>query len=56
MADITMCNGKNCPLRKKCYRYTATPGNPQSYFIVEPYNFNKCDQFVDNKFIHKWKK
>ena len=23
MADITKCEGKNCKLKKDCYRYTA---------------------------------
>lgn len=45
MADITMCNGGNCPNKLTCYRFTATP-NPywQSYFVGYP--DNKID---DNK-------
>jgi len=25
MADIGKCSGQGCPLKEKCYRYTATP-------------------------------
>ena len=45
MADITMCNGKNCPLRKKCYRYTATPGHWQSYFTETPIKNGECEYY-----------
>lgn len=24
MADITKCKGKGCPIKKTCYRFTAT--------------------------------
>lgn len=32
MADITMCVGTGCPLRDKCYRYTATPNEHRQSF------------------------
>lgn len=32
MADITMCTGTGCPLREKCYRYTATPNEYRQSF------------------------
>lgn len=37
MADITMCDGKGCQLKEKCWRYLA-PVNPyrQSYFMHTP--------------------
>lgn len=38
MSDITKCTGIDCPLREKCYRYTAPEGNWQSYFSEIPYN------------------
>lgn len=45
MADITKCKGDGCPVKDKCYRYTA-PTNPyaQSYFLNPPYNkeTNSC--------------
>lgn len=48
MPDITMCANKNCPLKDKCYRFTATP-DPlwQSYADFKPVN-GKCEDFWDN--------
>ena len=55
MADITMCNDKQCPLKDKCYRFTA-PANPyrQSYFYnlketTKDGGTDKCPHFWDNK-------
>ena len=31
MADITKCKGIDCPIRDKCYRFTAPDGRWQSY-------------------------
>ena len=45
MPDITMCSGKDCPLKESCYRYTAKPSEfRQSYFSIPPYNYHlrKC--------------
>ena len=50
MPDITMCQGKDCPLKETCYRYTATPSEyRQSYFVNPPYNKeeNKCDYHME---------
>lgn len=50
MVDITMCSGHGCPLKDKCYRYTATK-NPlwQSYFMEPPYKHGElCGEFWDN--------
>ena len=39
MADITKCEGKYCPLKETCYRFTAKDNEyGQSYFIETPYN------------------
>ncbi len=46
MCDITMCLGKECPLRDKCFRYRAFPDGLQSYFITSPYENGECDRFV----------
>lgn len=48
MLDIAMCLNKNCPLRMKCYRFTAviTPGR-QLFMDFKPVN-SKCDGFWDN--------
>jgi len=32
-----MCKGENCPLKKNCYRYRATPNDKQSW-MAAPYN------------------
>lgn len=46
MPDISMCKDFTCPLRKKCYRYTAIPNEVQCYAI---FNYNMgCDYFWDN--------
>lgn len=49
MPDITMCVNKKCPLRMKCYRFTAVP-TPyvQSFAYFKPVN-GKCNGFRDNK-------
>jgi len=47
MADIQMCSGNNCPLKRNCKRFTANVGMWQYYFNVLPYNFKTkiCDKF-----------
>ena len=48
MPDITMCKGKDCPLKETCYRYTAEADMYyQSYFGDEPCNKKKkeCDRY-----------
>ena len=42
MADITKCEGKGCPLKETCYRFTAVDSKfMQSYFTETPYNKEK---------------
>ena len=51
MADITMCDNKNCTLRHECYRFTA-PVNEyrQSYFAKTPkQKEGLCKEFWNNK-------
>lgn len=52
MPDITMCKGRDCPLRESCYRYTATPSEyRQSYFVTDPIELrddDDCDYWIDN--------
>jgi predicted RNA-binding Zn-ribbon protein involved in translation (DUF1610 family) len=48
MADFTLCQNKNCPSKKDCYRYQCTP-NPiyQSYSLfVYNEEAGKCEDFV----------
>lgn len=54
MADITMCNVTDCPVKEKCHRFTAD-ANPyrQSWFTEPPFEIYdngggikmKCDMF-----------
>lgn len=48
MADITMCEGVDCPKKDNCYRHKAI-ANPyrQSYFIVIPFDkeTKECEYF-----------
>jgi hypothetical protein len=58
MSDITACSGISktnapCPIKDKCYRYTAPKSDYQSWFVEVPgkitevdgkYVFN-CDMF-----------
>ena len=46
MPDITMCNGEDCPLKKKCYRYMALPEKLQPYFCESPIEGDKCSSFM----------
>lgn len=53
MPDITMCEGKTCPLKDHCYRHKAKASEYQSYFIKEPYKIKnnkfKCNYlWTDN--------
>ncbi len=37
MPDITMCEGTNCPVKEKCFRFTAKPSKyHQTYFADVP--------------------
>ena len=51
MPDICMCDGKDCPLREKCYRHLSEKNTEigQTYFLNAPYNpkTNHCDHFID---------
>jgi len=55
MPDITMCSGKGCPLKEKCYRFTAKPSDyRQAYFLNPPVEKDgedkaHCSHFWDNK-------
>ena len=37
MADISMCPGTDCPVKEKCYRFTAPKSEfMQSWFVETP--------------------
>ena len=35
MPDISMCRGVGCPIKEKCWRYTAPPSMRQSMSSLE---------------------
>jgi hypothetical protein len=46
MADITMCFGRECPLKPTCHRYTATPSEyAQAYLGEPPFTFTDGEVF-----------
>jgi hypothetical protein len=45
MPDITLCPGTNCPHKEKCHRFTAKPGDYQSYFMESPIKDGKCEYY-----------
>lgn len=47
MPDISCCNNENCPLKIKCYRFTAPRSHWQSFCDFQPTN-GKCEDFWDN--------
>ena len=50
MADITMCKGGKCELKKQCYRFTAKPDDYQAYFVGLPYldMVDKNGEIIEN--------
>lgn len=50
MPDISKCENEECPLKEKCYRYTAIPSpDLQAYGWFKPDEDGKCNGFWDNK-------
>lgn len=48
MPDITMCDGKGCPIRNHCYRHRARPTpNWQSWFAKAPWDGKDCVEAID---------
>jgi hypothetical protein len=45
MSDITKCHGIGCPIKEKCYRFTAKADEYQAYFLESPIKDGKCDMF-----------
>jgi hypothetical protein len=43
MTDITKCTGEGCALKESCYRFTASEGMYQSYFMNSPIKDGKCE-------------
>lgn len=56
MPDMTMCDGHGCPLKDKCYRYTAFASSYQSWFLQAPINEDgTCDYFWNDEWKEKMK-
>ena len=50
MADISKCTGVDCPIKKECYRYTATSSILQSWAYFKYDKIKKeCKDFYNNK-------
>lgn len=45
MPDISMCSGDGCPIKEKCYRFTAKPDEYLQSYIQPPYKDGKCEMF-----------
>ena len=45
MTDICKCFGANCPVKEKCYRFTAKADEYQSYFVDAPIKDGKCEYY-----------
>lgn len=35
MPDISMCAQRRCIIKQSCYRFTASPGERQTYFMPQ---------------------
>jgi hypothetical protein len=42
MPDITKCDNKKCPIRKKCYRFMAKPSK-----YMQAYSTFRCQEKLD---------
>jgi hypothetical protein len=50
MYDITLCSGGECPIKFRCFRYTAEILGRQAFFGGIPFDINKnsCEHFTNN--------
>jgi hypothetical protein len=48
--DITLCLGKNCPIKQNCYRFTAKIPGRKNFFTNIPYNVttDSCENLIGN--------
>lgn len=45
MPDISMCMNETCPIKKSCYRYTATPSEHWQSYGSFVWKDGKCDHY-----------
>lgn len=49
-----MCFGLNCPLKEKCFRYTAIASEfIQSYFTKPPFEDGECEYFRKDNYENR---
>lgn len=51
MTDISKCGNEECPVKERCYRYTAPVGEYQSWLFINSDKLKKgeeCEMFWDN--------
>lgn len=48
MPDIIMCGNESCPLKMKCYRFTAIPTPDRQAYAFFSHKDGRCDAFWDN--------
>jgi hypothetical protein len=46
MADISKCDGTNCPLKEDCFRFKVKADDYQSYLVGVPFKDGKCEYFM----------
>lgn len=58
MTDIAKCNGENCLLKEKCWRFTSPVNMTKQLWFIPPYDEEKewCEYFWDNKEKNESKK
>jgi hypothetical protein len=59
-ADISKCSGEDCPVKEKCYRFTATASEyRQSYFFKPPLEVKNgvvtCEMYWGDQANSIWK-
>ena len=59
MSDVVMCKGGDCPMKKKCERYTSKAKEVQEWFPSTPFKFSDigegafCSFFIKNSIGEK---
>ena len=49
MSDIAKCIGKNCKVKKSCYRFTAPFSEYWQSYIMPEVKDGKCEMYWENK-------
>jgi hypothetical protein len=54
--DISKCKGNDCPIKSKCYRYTAVPDQIWQCYADFKYENGECEYFIENSGYEKTRK